>query len=94
MDTAGSRPEAVAIRDGRFVAVGYVDEIATHVGPGTETIDAAWQCRADDIRGSIEVGKYADVARLEDDPTTVDPTTIASIAVSETRLAGQIGHQS
>lgn len=57
------------------------------------TIDAAWQCRADDITGSIEVGKYADLALLEDDPTTVDPTTIASIAVSETRLAGQIGYQ-
>lgn len=57
------------------------------------TIDAAWQCRADDITGSIEVGKYADVALLEDDPTSVDPATIAAIAVSETRLAGRIAHQ-
>ncbi len=52
------------------------------------TIDAAWQCRADDITGSIEVGKYADLALLEDDPTAIDPTSIAAITVSETRLAG------
>ncbi len=52
------------------------------------TIDAAWQCRADDITGSIEVGKYADLVLLENDPTAIDPTSIAAIGVSETRLAG------
>ncbi|MEO6122551.1 MAG: amidohydrolase [Ilumatobacteraceae bacterium] len=56
------------------------------------TLDAAWQCRADDITGSLEVGKYADLVLLEDDPTTVDPTTIANITVSETRLAGEVRH--
>ena len=54
------------------------------------TLDAAWQCRSDDVTGSIEVGKYADLVLLEDDPTTVDPTSIAGIAVSETRLAGMV----
>ena len=54
------------------------------------TIDAAWQCRSDDVTGSIEVGKYADLVLLEDDPTAVDPTSIAGIAVSETRLAGKV----
>ncbi len=53
------------------------------------TIGAAWQCRSDDVSGSIEVGKYADLVLLESDPTTVDPTTIADIVVSETRLAGR-----
>lgn len=53
------------------------------------TIDAAWQCRSDNVTGSIEVGKYADLVLLEDDPTTVDATSIARIAVSETRLAGK-----
>ncbi len=52
------------------------------------TIDAAWQCNADALTGSIEVGKYADLVLLEDDPTAVDPTTISTIVVSETRLAG------
>ncbi|WP_367277726.1 amidohydrolase family protein [uncultured Arthrobacter sp.] len=53
------------------------------------TLDAAWQCRSDDITGSIEVGTFADLVLLEDDPRTVDPSTISTIAVSETRLAGQ-----
>ncbi|MEO7588905.1 MAG: amidohydrolase [Arachnia sp.] len=58
------------------------------------TIDAAWQCRSDDITGSIEVGKYADLVILEDDPTTADPTRIAGIAVSQTLLAGELRHGS
>jgi len=36
------------------------------------------------------VGKFADLVMLEDDPTTVDPTTISKIAVSQTRLAGKL----
>ncbi len=58
------------------------------------TIDAAWQCRADDITGSIEVGKYADLLILEEDPTAVDPTRIADITVSQTLLAGAARHTS
>ncbi|OFE15375.1 twin-arginine translocation pathway signal protein [Humibacillus sp. DSM 29435] len=54
------------------------------------TIDAAWQCRADDVTGSIEVGKYADLVLLESNPATIDPMTISGIAVSETRLAGEV----
>ncbi|MEO5609546.1 MAG: amidohydrolase [Ornithinibacter sp.] len=54
------------------------------------TVDAAWQCRAESVTGSIEVGKYADLVLLEEDPTAVDPMTIADIAVSQTRLAGGI----
>ncbi|MDO5736265.1 MAG: amidohydrolase [Propionibacteriaceae bacterium] len=56
------------------------------------TIDAAWQCRADDITGSIEVGKYADLLILEDDPTAVDPAHIAGIPVSQTLLGGALRH--
>jgi len=52
------------------------------------TIDAAWQCRMDDITGSLEKGKYADLAILEDDPTAVDPMKIEAIKVSKTWLAG------
>ena len=48
------------------------------------TIDAAWQCRMDHIVGSLEPGKYADLALLERDPTTVGPTEISRIKVSET----------
>jgi len=53
------------------------------------TIDAAWQCRMDSIVGSLEPGKYADLALLERDITAVDPMEIAKIKVSETWLAGE-----
>ena len=54
------------------------------------TIDAAWQCRSERLTGSIEVGKSADLVLLEEDPSAVDPMSIARIAVSETRLAGVV----
>lgn len=53
------------------------------------TIDAAWQCHADKITGSLETGKYADLVLLEENPLEVDPTSIANIAVSQTLLAGR-----
>ncbi|NKB79649.1 amidohydrolase [Ochrobactrum daejeonense] len=56
------------------------------------TIDAAWHCRMDDIVGSLEPGKYADLTILEQDPTTVDPATISKIKVSETWLSGEERH--
>ncbi len=54
------------------------------------TIDAAWQCRADEVTGSIEIGKYADLVLLEEEPTAVDPITIQDTAVSQTRLGGAV----
>ena len=53
------------------------------------TIDAAWQCRMDDMAGSLEPGKYADLAILERDPTAVSPIEIEKIKVNETWLAGE-----
>ena len=53
------------------------------------TTHAAWQLFMDDIAGSLENGKYADLAILEDDPTKVDPMKIEEIKVSETWLGGK-----
>jgi predicted amidohydrolase YtcJ len=53
------------------------------------TLDAAWQCRMDDIAGSLEPGKYADLVILEQDPTAVEPTKIRAIKISETWLQGE-----
>jgi predicted amidohydrolase YtcJ len=53
------------------------------------TLDAAWQCRMDDVAGSVTPGKYADFAILEADPRAVEPTRIAAIPVSETWLNGR-----
>ena len=52
------------------------------------TLGAAWQLKLDDEVGSIEAGKMADFAVLEEDPTTVDPVTIKDIEVWGTVLGG------
>jgi predicted amidohydrolase YtcJ len=71
----------------------FADErIPVEVALRAVTIDAAWQCRMDNIVGSLEPGKYADLALLERDPAAVDPTEIAKIKVSETWLAGERRH--
>jgi predicted amidohydrolase YtcJ len=54
-----------------------------------QTIDAAWQLFADDIIGSLEVGKYADMVVLSADPRTVPPEQIADLDVCATFLAGR-----
>lgn len=52
----------------------------------------AWQLNMDDIAGSLEVGKYADLTILDKNPRAVDPDTIGSIKVTETWLAGARTH--
>jgi predicted amidohydrolase YtcJ len=54
------------------------------------TADAAYQLHMDNEIGSIEVGKWADFAVLDDDPLTSDPKDLRSIAVCATVVAGQI----
>ncbi|MEM7273135.1 MAG: amidohydrolase [Actinomycetota bacterium] len=53
------------------------------------TLGAAHQLKLDHDLGSIEAGKLADFAVLEDDPLTVAPETIKDIGVWGTVLSGQ-----
>ncbi|MEM7091993.1 MAG: amidohydrolase [Actinomycetota bacterium] len=53
------------------------------------TIDAAWAIGLDEISGSIEVGKYADLVMLEDDLFEVDVDRIAFVDIAATWFAGQ-----
>ncbi|MBN3004150.1 amidohydrolase [Chromobacterium alkanivorans] len=59
------------------------------------TLDAAWQCHMDHIVGSLEPGKLADLAILEQDP--LDPAvpvgTLRDIRVHQTWLAGKPVYQ-
>ena len=54
------------------------------------TIDAAYQEHMENIRGSIEVGKYADFQVLDKDIFSVDYEEIGNINVLLTTLAGEI----
>ncbi len=53
------------------------------------TIDAAHVLNRDDRLGSIEVGKYADLTVLDDDPYAVDPAELHRIGVHDTVLGGR-----
>ena len=44
----------------------------------------------DDALGSIEVGKHADFAILEDDPYEVDPMAIKDVPIWGTVLGGKV----
>jgi hypothetical protein len=54
------------------------------------TIDAAYTIGVEDKVGTIETGKFADFAVLEDDPQTVDPMKIKDIGVVATILGGKV----
>ena len=53
------------------------------------TIDAAFVLNRDHCLGSIEAGKQADFAILDEDPYEVDPTRIKDIGIHGTVLAGE-----
>jgi predicted amidohydrolase YtcJ len=54
------------------------------------TINAAYLLGEDDVKGSIEVGKLADFAVLEEDPLQVPPEQIRDIEVWGTIVGGQV----
>ena len=124
--------EALAVSDGRIIAVGERADVESWIGPGTEvidmyedalrrwprddhplrpsgrvlapaerltveqairaqTIDAAWQLLADDVVGSLEVGKYAEMVVLSADPRTVPPEEIADLEVRADVSGGPAG---
>jgi predicted amidohydrolase YtcJ len=65
------------------------ERLTVHQAIRAQTIDAAWQLFADDIVGSLEVGKYADMVVLSADPRAVPPEHIADLEVCATFLAGR-----
>ena len=54
------------------------------------TLGAAWTLKLDGEVGSIECGKRADFAVLEDDPTTVDPAAFKDVRVWGTVQGGRV----
>jgi predicted amidohydrolase YtcJ len=56
------------------------------------TIDAAYQLHLDHVIGSLEVGKFADMTVLQEDPFAVDPINIRDITIWGTIIGGVI-HQ-
>jgi predicted amidohydrolase YtcJ len=54
------------------------------------TINGAWQDHMEHVKGSIEVGKLADLCILEKDLFSVDPHELHDIPVLMTIAGGKI----
>jgi predicted amidohydrolase YtcJ len=53
------------------------------------TLDAAWAEFAEDRKGSITPGKYADLCILDADPTAIDPNELMDLGVLATIVEGR-----
>ena len=65
------------------------ERLTVEQGIRAQTIDAAWQLFADNVIGSLEVGKYADLVIISADPRATAPESIADLEVRATFLAGR-----
>lgn len=70
--------------------LGEEERISAYDALHGATLGAAWQLKLDHDIGSIEAGKLADFAVLDDDPLTVAPETIKDIPVWGTVLGGKV----
>ena len=57
------------------------------------TVDAAWQIRMEDMIGTLEPGKKADLVVLDRDPYLSDPYAIHSIEVDLTVSNGRLVYE-
>ena len=57
------------------------------------TLSAAYTIGMDDIVGSIEVGKRADLVVLEDDLSAIEPQDIGDTPVNLTLMNGKVTHR-
>ncbi len=57
------------------------------------TATGAWLLFEEDVKGSLEPGKYADMIVLSDDLLNIDPERIMDVEVEQTWLAGELVYQ-
>ncbi|WP_300755718.1 amidohydrolase [uncultured Brachyspira sp.] len=74
-------------RDG--VLLGENQKVTPYEALKAITINAAYQNKEEDIKGTIEEGKLADLVILSDNPLTCDPMKIKDIEVLETIKEGK-----
>ena len=54
------------------------------------TLGAAYTMRLDGVIGSVDVGKYADFAVLDEDPLAVRPEALREVGVHATVVGGEV----
>ena len=57
------------------------------------TIEGAYAVKQEDYIGSLELGKFADLIVIDDDPLTTDPDNLKDINVLLTMIDGKIEFQ-
>jgi predicted amidohydrolase YtcJ len=60
----------------------------------TATINAAYELHEDDVTGSLQVGKFADLIVVDRDPLTIPAEDIANVQVLETVVGGRTVYES
>ena len=58
------------------------------------TLNGAYASFEENIKGSVEVGKLADLVVLGSDPTQIDPLGIKDIQIMRTILGGKTVYES
>ena len=75
-------------RSGRIL--GPEQRLTPYEGLKAITINAAYQHKQEDIKGSIKVGKLADFVILKENPLTIDRAKIKDMTVLETIKEGEV----
>jgi hypothetical protein len=70
--------------------LGEAEKVTVEQALRAVTIEAAYQLRMDAEIGTIEAGKLADFAVLQDDPFEVEPEALRDVRVWGTVVGGQI----
>lgn len=69
--------------------LGEEERLSAYEGLKALTINGAYQHRSEDVKGSLEVGKWADLVLLDRNPTKVTTNEITDLQVLETIKEGK-----
>jgi predicted amidohydrolase YtcJ len=79
---------AMTRRSRTGVVLGESERVSAEAALRALTIEAAWQIREEDSKGSLAAGKRADLVILDADPTATAPEQLNDIAVVATLKDG------
>lgn len=81
---------AVMRRSASGVQLGEHEKLTVPEALEAITLGAAYTLRLDHLVGSLEIGKFADITVLEQDPLTCEPDHLKDIRVKATLVGGEI----
>lgn len=81
---------AVMRKSASGIQLGEHEKLSVSQALEAITLGAAYTLRMDHLVGSLEIGKFADMVVLDEDPLICDPDQLKDIGVKATVLGGQI----